>query len=910
MRTLGIHGFPWQKMSIINLTGLFLVISTLNFSISSYAHPTHDDSVILNGDFSQGLEHWKVVLVETIGEYPTVDVAGDNPYLRFDTPLGTAAYVEQSFYLPQSEKAILFFKTWGFTDPANATIRIVNSTGTYFVDVFEPQGKMTFDGIQSIRTVDLTEYSGQNLSIKIFVTASSGTGAGAGFDDIQIQAAYEENSVITIEANPIYPITIGANITVSGQFFPSDISPPLTLTYTRPNGSTIETVVLLDKNNSYLDQFCPDKVGMWRVRASWDGNSNYSATESPICMFSVGIHGGVYLSSANVCGKELDLDYPEIEVLPEAQINGTISFLSASSRRTEVNCVVGLSSWEQDSIDFLLVFNGIVCDWVRQSNFPFGYRTKCLFSDLGICRGNLYFDPNNGSYIQDHYWSFPVGPGFYNSSFPHPELRAPNIEGDYYIVIRYEAVTDISMALYDIHLLGQEFESIWDLRSIDWERFVPGNRNPMTTSFQCLAIKVKVVNPELYIDKANQTLIFATQNGMAKWNNSIVTKAEELISEAMTQLVGGNLSDAKELALEANGTILEGWPRYSESIIQGANDEIANTHCVIGQYANILNGSTVYELEGRLIEAENDNAAATRLHSDGEYRDSTELAYRSWFIASNASCRIYSIIAKTAIDNCESIVKNAMEFVLPPEAQASLNQSKILYQQYTDQIRFSELPSLGEASDVLVLLNISNEKLYLEPQLSVYALATKANEDILTWLSSVENEACTLHDQAPWYIVVPLALQVIVTLVMAYESKKGQRLKGSLMGLSSNVILSTVLMELTAVTEWFKNAKDFSFNSGISITVLNLSMIFADVVALAFLGGLLVSFYLIHILVKDEHPKLGLSAHQKLATFILYCGIAVSVVTLVGFIVALLNAYLVHNTLGGILERLRILLCG
>jgi hypothetical protein len=85
-------------------------------------------------------------------------------------------------------------------------------------------------------------------------------------------------SVLTISASPL-TVNVGENITVSGTLTPAQAA-TVTITYTKPDGtSTTKTVTTLG-TGAFTDSIKLDQIGVWQIKASWNGNEMYEATTS------------------------------------------------------------------------------------------------------------------------------------------------------------------------------------------------------------------------------------------------------------------------------------------------------------------------------------------------------------------------------------------------------------------------------------------------------------------------------------------------------------------------------------------------------------------------------------------------------------------------------------------------------
>ncbi|MFQ6085166.1 MAG: hypothetical protein ACE5OY_02735 [Candidatus Bathyarchaeia archaeon] len=75
-------------------------------------------------------------------------------------------------------------------------------------------------------------------------------------------------------------ISYGQSITVSGSIVPLRPYATVTLRYTAPDGYTITHTVQTDADGGFRDVFTPDKIGLWRVKASWAGDEDHYGSKS------------------------------------------------------------------------------------------------------------------------------------------------------------------------------------------------------------------------------------------------------------------------------------------------------------------------------------------------------------------------------------------------------------------------------------------------------------------------------------------------------------------------------------------------------------------------------------------------------------------------------------------------------
>ena len=82
-------------------------------------------------------------------------------------------------------------------------------------------------------------------------------------------------------------LTEGDSIIVSGSLSPALSGKTVTLTYKRPDGSTLNRTVTTGSDGSYSDSYTPDATGPWSVTASWEGDSMYNGATSSSKSFAV-----------------------------------------------------------------------------------------------------------------------------------------------------------------------------------------------------------------------------------------------------------------------------------------------------------------------------------------------------------------------------------------------------------------------------------------------------------------------------------------------------------------------------------------------------------------------------------------------------------------------------------------------
>jgi parallel beta-helix repeat protein len=82
-------------------------------------------------------------------------------------------------------------------------------------------------------------------------------------------------------------IEIEAAITVSGSIRPATSDATVTLTYTKPDSTSLERAVTTDSKGDYSDTYTPSTTGSWEVEASWEGDSTHLSATSITETFEV-----------------------------------------------------------------------------------------------------------------------------------------------------------------------------------------------------------------------------------------------------------------------------------------------------------------------------------------------------------------------------------------------------------------------------------------------------------------------------------------------------------------------------------------------------------------------------------------------------------------------------------------------
>jgi len=119
------------------------------------------------------------------------------------------------------------------------------------------------------------------------------------YNDYMIRAVVESEMPLRqigiISCKPLSSyISGGRNVTVSGSITPLRVGAEVDVTYIRPDESIVIRKALTNATGEYTDTFMPDKLGSWRVKASWAGDAEYEGSTSYPAEFTVS-RGSSYL---------------------------------------------------------------------------------------------------------------------------------------------------------------------------------------------------------------------------------------------------------------------------------------------------------------------------------------------------------------------------------------------------------------------------------------------------------------------------------------------------------------------------------------------------------------------------------------------------------------------------------------
>jgi hypothetical protein len=134
---------------------------------------------------------------------------------------------------------------------------------------------------------------------------------------VESEMPFRQVGIITCTPEDEY--IFGGNVVVSGSITPARADAEVTITYVRPDSSNLTSNTYTNSTGEYTNAFTPDKVGLWRVMASWAGDAEYESSQS--YLKEVNVNNGslsLYLSSlypnTKTIGSSINLTgsmYPE-----------------------------------------------------------------------------------------------------------------------------------------------------------------------------------------------------------------------------------------------------------------------------------------------------------------------------------------------------------------------------------------------------------------------------------------------------------------------------------------------------------------------------------------------------------------------------------------------------------------------
>lgn len=103
-------------------------------------------------------------------------------------------------------------------------------------------------------------------------------------NSVTITVANESQIVCKISSTEIVE---GEAIGVTGSLIPSFSEVPITLTFTKPDGSKLTRHLMTDIDGKFNATYTVDEIGNWAVSASWIGNEEYEEINSSPVSFNV-----------------------------------------------------------------------------------------------------------------------------------------------------------------------------------------------------------------------------------------------------------------------------------------------------------------------------------------------------------------------------------------------------------------------------------------------------------------------------------------------------------------------------------------------------------------------------------------------------------------------------------------------
>jgi hypothetical protein len=88
-------------------------------------------------------------------------------------------------------------------------------------------------------------------------------------------------------------VILGSSTAVSGSISPAVSNVTVTLTYTKPDATTIDRTETTASDGSFNETYTPDTAGSWSVKSSWAGNDNYLGSTSFDTTFTVSAPTGI-----------------------------------------------------------------------------------------------------------------------------------------------------------------------------------------------------------------------------------------------------------------------------------------------------------------------------------------------------------------------------------------------------------------------------------------------------------------------------------------------------------------------------------------------------------------------------------------------------------------------------------------
>jgi hypothetical protein len=123
-------------------------------------------------------------------------------------------------------------------------------------------------------------------TVSLFIIASASPCVAAGDRVRLVDLAPPSPTSISCSVLPA-SLTLGNSTAVSGSISPGVSNVTVTLTYTKPDATTVYRTATSGADGSFSDTYTPDIAGSWSVKANWAGNDVYLASTSFDATFAV-----------------------------------------------------------------------------------------------------------------------------------------------------------------------------------------------------------------------------------------------------------------------------------------------------------------------------------------------------------------------------------------------------------------------------------------------------------------------------------------------------------------------------------------------------------------------------------------------------------------------------------------------
>jgi len=94
------------------------------------------------------------------------------------------------------------------------------------------------------------------------------------------------STTLTCSVSPLTAV-IGGSVSISGAITPAVSGVTVTLTFTRPDGSTTTVSTSTGADGSYAVTYTPNMIGSWSVVASWVGDETHFGATSSVASFTI-----------------------------------------------------------------------------------------------------------------------------------------------------------------------------------------------------------------------------------------------------------------------------------------------------------------------------------------------------------------------------------------------------------------------------------------------------------------------------------------------------------------------------------------------------------------------------------------------------------------------------------------------